>query len=105
MSAATLTAEVAREYLRDVEPMWRAFWFHMHLTAKNLEEFAAGLPKIDDATYNYHVIGQKNDLARWIREVIGDSVLARHLSEAKSKEEAAIMVATRVRELKHLTRA
>ncbi|MBI4458011.1 hypothetical protein HY633_03555 [Candidatus Uhrbacteria bacterium] len=104
MSAATLTAEVAQEYLRDVEPMWRAFWFHLHLVAKNLEEFAAGLGGIDDATYQYHVSGQKNDLARWVHEVIGDSVLARHLAGAKSKDEAADIVAARLAELKALTK-
>lgn len=105
MSAATLTAEVAQEYLRDVDPMWRSFWFHMHLVAKNLEEFAEGLRQVDDASYNEHVSGQKNDLARWVHEVVGDGVLARRLAAAASKEEAASIVADRVAELKGLTRS
>jgi len=100
MADEAISAEVAREYLRDVEPMWKAFWFHMHLVAKNLEEFAEGLGGISDEVFRYHTSGQKNDLARWVQEVIGDSVLARELSSVVSKEEAAEIVRTRVAALK-----
>ena len=100
MGERSISAEVAREYLRDVEPMWKAFWFHMHLVAKNLEEFAVGLSSITDEVFRYHTSGQKNDLAKWVQEVIGDSVLARELSSVVSKEEAAEIVRTRVATLR-----
>ena len=51
----------------------------MHSMAKNLEEFAAGLGEISDEVFVFHVSGQKNDLARWVREVVGDAVLAAEL--------------------------
>lgn len=87
-------------YLRNVEPMWRAFWFHMHLVAKNLEEFAEGVGTISDEVFAYHVSGQKNDLARWVQEVVGDSELASRLSQVKNQHEAAGIVSARLAELK-----
>ena len=92
--------DVARECLRDVDPMWKAFWFHMHLVAKNLEEFSEGLAHISDEVFAYHISGQKNDFAKWVREVISDGVLARELDNVTSKEEAAEVAAKRVAELK-----
>ncbi|MDD5251989.1 MAG: hypothetical protein PHT12_05135 [Patescibacteria group bacterium] len=100
MAEAPVSAEIAREYLRDVEPMWKAFWFHMHLVAKNLPEFADGLAQISDDVFAYHASGQKNDLAAWVQEVIGDAVLARQLRSARNKEESAKLAAERVVELK-----
>lgn len=100
MTSQSVSPATARMYLKDVEPMWRAFWFHMHLVAKNLEEFGAGVGTISDEVFEYHVSGQKNDLSRWVQEVIGDSTLAAGLAEVKSQHEAAAVVATRLAELK-----
>jgi hypothetical protein len=99
MGDGAVSAEIAREYLRDVQPMWKAFWFHMHLVAKNLEEFAEGLSQISDDVFAYHSSGQKNDLADWIHEVIGDSVLARQLRAVRTKDEASLVVHNRLVEL------
>jgi hypothetical protein len=96
-----ISAETAALYLKDVDPLWRAFWFHMHLMAKNLEEFADGLGMISDEVFAYHVSGQKNDLARWVQEVIGDAWLAQQLLAVKTKEEAADVVKERVAALEH----
>ena len=82
--------------------MWRAFWFHMHLMAKNLEEFADGLATIGDDVFAYHLGGQKNDLARWVQEVIGDSELAQELTHVRTKEEAARAARMRVTALKEI---
>lgn len=92
-------AKLASMYLRDVSPLWRAFWFHMHLMAKNLREFSDGLGTISDEVFAYHVGGEKNDLARWIQEVIGDASLARALSGVGTKEEAAAIVRERLAQL------
>ena len=85
MSEGYLTPEMAAGYLKDVEPRWRSFWFHMHLMAKNLAEFAAGLGQISDDVFVYHVSGQKNDLSRWVSEVVGDSELAHNLASLTIK--------------------
>jgi hypothetical protein len=95
-----ITEDIARDYLRDIEPRWRAFWFHMHLMAKNLEEFAAGMGEISDEVFAYHYSGQKNDFAGWIQEVVGDSVLARQMRAVSNKEEAAKALRERVAQLK-----
>lgn len=89
----------AETLLKDAEPMWRAFWFHMHLVAKNLREFAVGLGEISDDVFAYHVSGQKNDVSRWVREVVGDAPLAAALDGAFTREAAARLVAERVAEL------
>lgn len=95
----SVSPETARLYLKDVDPMWRAFWFHMHLMAKNLREFADGLGTISDDVFAYHVSGQKNDLARWVQEVVGDSELATTLTLVHDKEQAAAAAKARVAEL------
>ncbi|MFC1702981.1 DUF5752 family protein [Patescibacteria group bacterium] len=102
MSEESISQEIAKEYLRDIEPMWKAFWFHMHRSARNLEEFAEGMTRINDDIFREHASGQKNDFVRWVREVIGDSVLARELSSVDSKEEAAGIIRARVDELKRI---
>ncbi|MEY4723026.1 MAG: hypothetical protein RLZZ324_539 [Candidatus Parcubacteria bacterium] len=94
-----IAPETARTYLQDVEPLWRAYWFHMHLMAKNLREFADGLGVISDDVFDFHVSGQKNDLARWVREVIGDAELAALLDNVRTKEEAFALAKARVKDL------
>ncbi len=100
MAADIVSAETARKYLKDVEPMWRAFWFHMHLVAKNLEEFGVGVGTVSDEVFAYHVSGQKNDLSRWVIEVVGDSELGARLASVKNQHEAAATVRARLDELK-----
>ena len=102
MQHDTLTPELAREYLKDVSPLWRAYWFHMFSYAKNLREFADGLASVSDDIYEEHVSGQKNDLARWIQEVIGDSELGRDLERVTVKDDAIRVVRSRVEELQRL---
>ena len=96
----TVNAETARLYLKDVDPPWQGFWFHMHLVAMNLAQFADGLEQISDEVFAYHLGGQKNDLARWVQEVVGDAELAAALKNVQNKEEAARVTRNRVNELK-----
>lgn len=100
MNEEKVTEDIARIYLRDVKPMWKAFWFHMHLVAKNLDEFAAGMARISDEVFVYHASGQKNDFAAWVQEVIGDSILARRLEAVATREEALAVLRRRIDELK-----
>ena len=102
MTEQTVSAEIARTYLKDVSPMWKAFWFHMHSVARNLEEFAAGLGDLSEEVFSYHVDGQKNDLAAWVQGVIGDSVLARELAKVQDPREAHRVATERVEELKRV---
>jgi hypothetical protein len=99
MSEPQVTKDLAQHFLRDIEPRWKAFWFHMHLMAKNLTEFAVGMGDLTEEVYRYHCSGQKNDFVSWIQEVVGDSELARRLHSVDGKEEAARVVQARVKEL------
>ncbi len=98
-------AKTAKLYLKDVDPLWRAFWFHMNLMAKNLKEFGEGLGTISDEVFAYHCGGEKNDLARWVREVIGDAELAQALDSVKNQADAAALVNERVSMLAQAARA
>ena len=100
MPADKLSREIADDYLRTVDPPWRGFWLSMHLVAMNLVDFAHGLSLVDQHSFAEHVSGDKNDVARWVREVVGDGVLARRLNGVTTSAEAAIIVRTRVEELK-----
>ena len=95
-----VSRESAEYYLRNVEPKWKGFWLHMHLVAFNLEEFAAGLASISDEIFAYHVNPPKKDLAKWVREVVGDAELAQALDGVRTKEEVARLVRLRVEDLK-----
>lgn len=98
-----VTREAAEHYLRDVDPMWRAFWFHMHMVAKNLEEFRDGMGKIDDSVFEYHARSHDNDFSRWVREVVGDGALAERLERVMTRQEALSVLTERVAELKAVT--
>lgn len=74
----------------------------MHSVAKNLEEFAEGIGGMSDAVFAYHVSGQKNDLAKWVREVVGDSMLSAELEKIKTREEAQMIAQARVAELRRI---
>lgn len=90
----------AQGFLNDVDPLWRSFWFHMHLMARNLTEFATGLDEISEDVYDYHVSGHKNEIARWVQEVIGDAELSRALTDVPNHGEAARLVRERISELR-----
>jgi hypothetical protein len=94
--------DTARNYLHDVEPMWRAFWFHPHLMAKNLEEFLAGLKEIDAGVYLYHARGHKNDFSKWVREVVGDGELADKLEKVRIREDAIRIAEQHIKALKKI---
>jgi|GEM_PF-2568925 len=96
--------EAARHYLRDIEPKWRGFWFHMHLPAMSLREFVAGLDKIDDNVYIYHVKGHDNAMAAWMQEVVGDIVLAEALRSAPDRAAASAAANLRLREIEAVVR-
>ncbi|MFH2062935.1 MAG: hypothetical protein ABIJ46_02155 [bacterium] len=102
MSVIDTDRETAEQYLSDVEPAWRSFWFGPQLMARNLEQFSAGLDRIDDQTYDFHVRGHERQLSRWMREVVGDGALADELDRVRTRDEAAAVVRQRVAELRRL---
>jgi len=80
-----ITAEQAKSFLRQLEPE-RSFWVNNGSVLNNLEELSSELRSIEPEKFSHHVNKERNDFATWINEVIGDEVLARNLSKAKTQK-------------------
>jgi hypothetical protein len=74
----------------------RRFYCHDGKILNNLYELKNALEKMNHACYNHHVTNEKNDFARWVREVLGDDKLANELSKVTSQKEASLFVKDRI---------
>ncbi len=93
----------AKKILSTVQPD-KAFWVNNGPILKSLEEFAAALKKLKPEQFLHHVNKQKNDFAKWISEVVGDTILAQRIRVLKTKEAMAKAVQQRISALKQLTK-
>lgn len=91
----------AKKILSAVQPD-RAFWVNNGPIIKSLEEFAASVGKLKPEQFMHHVNRQKNDFARWISEVVGDSILAQRIRVLKTGEAMAKAARQRMDALKKL---
>jgi hypothetical protein len=55
------------------------FWAHSGHICCNLAELKNALEAMRDEAFTYHVNKNKNDLAKWVEEVIKDKTLAKKL--------------------------
>lgn len=94
-----LTNEEAAALLADANEEWKAFWFSHGAVAKNLGELAGILGTMTDEQFTHHVNPEKNDLAAWVDEVIGDQTLAAKLRLLRTQAATHTMVTRRVSEL------
>jgi len=60
------------------------FWFCDGSIARNLEDLKNVLLKMDKKCFIYHVNKEKNDFSIWVKEVLGDDVLADKLKKSKT---------------------
>lgn len=67
---------------------------------RNMAELADGLNSMSDEIFSYHFNCDKHDFSNWAKDVIGDEELARDLAEPITRFEVAIIVSTRVEDLK-----
>jgi predicted metal-dependent HD superfamily phosphohydrolase len=88
----------ARKILADVPPE-KAFYCHEDGYFQNLQQLLAGLENLPDDIYSYHVNPDNNDFANWIRDVIGDTKLARDMIKAPDRAAAVKAVSSRVKYL------
>ncbi len=93
----------AKKILSAVQPD-KAFWVNNGPILKSLWEFAASVGKLKPEQFLHHVNRQKNDFAKWIREVIGDNTLAQRIRILKTKEAMAKAVQQRIDSLKKLVK-
>jgi hypothetical protein len=62
----------------------------------NIYELKAALGKMHSSAYRHHVTEEKNDFARWVRDVLGDDKLAGDLAKSPEQKEAFGIVADRI---------
>ena len=90
--------------LSDVAPE-KCFWVNNGPIIKNIQELPQVLRSLDDVKYKHHVNENKNDFAKWVNDVLGDIVLAKELSNAKTKSAMLKKVSERVEYLKKIVKA
>jgi hypothetical protein len=94
-----MTRSVAEVLLGDV-PEEKRFWSSDGRYLKNLEELKDALEQMAEETFSYHSSETKTDFSNWVKDVVGDEKLSRDLLKSTTKEQAARVVAERVRWLK-----
>ncbi|MCX6002136.1 MAG: hypothetical protein NTY79_06350 [Chloroflexi bacterium] len=87
--------EDAQRVLRSV-PDVKRFYCHDGEILNNIYELKAVLGKMHAPAYRHHVTDEKNDFARWVREVLGDDKLAGDLVKYQEQKEAFRIVADRI---------
>ncbi|MFW5891321.1 MAG: hypothetical protein ACOCUI_03800 [bacterium] len=80
----------------------KTFWFVSGESANSLESIVDKLKTITNDIFDYHVNSDKNDIASWIKFVIGDNELANKLKITLTKKQFADTISKRVKELKKL---
>ena len=85
--------------LADV-PEDKAFWCYGGEIFKNLQELAVALEHMSDEAFQHHVTEHNNDFSNWVRNVLGDTTLAKQLNQATDKNKAASRIQARIKSLK-----
>lgn len=98
---AQFRSRLAARALRCLPPD-TAFHFHSGsrftgYSAHSLKEFSRLLEFVSDEVFRFHQ--ERGDFSRWITEVLGDTTLAKSITQCTQPNEAAYMVKERVREL------
>lgn len=85
----------AQRVLRHV-PDEKRFYCHDGKILNNIFELKSALETMQAHTYNHHVTDEKNDFARWVREVLVDDKLAHDLLKCPDNKEATRIVTERI---------
>lgn len=94
-----LNSDEAHKFLSDIHDQ-RAFWVNNGPVIKNLDELKLALRKMDQKTFMHHLNKEKNDFAKWISDVVGDSILGNSIARAKSQKSAEKKVEFRIKQLR-----
>ena len=80
---------------QDITPK-EYFYLHEGGSLKNFEDLFAALQDMPEHVFLHHVNEEKNDFARWSRDVFGEVALARKLDTTKSIGQIRKIVFTRL---------
>jgi len=87
--------EDAQRVLRHV-PDVKRFYCHDGEILNNIYDLKTALGKMHSSTYRHHVTEEKNDFARWVREVLGDDKLSHDMAKCQDQKETAAAVSERI---------
>jgi len=76
------------------------FWACDGRVMRNLEDLHKALKEMPEDVFRYHVNKEKNDFAKWIREVLKDSQLASQSRRLKTRLTFVKKTEARLKELK-----
>jgi hypothetical protein len=85
----------AQRLLADVSGE-KIFWVNNGKALHNMKELGEGLKTMSDDTYFYHANEQKHDFFNWVKDAIGDEILAGNLREASNRTQAIRAVSSRI---------
>lgn len=85
----------AQRVLRHV-PDEKRFYCHDGKILNNIYELKIALDEMHTHTYNHHVTDEKNDFARWVREVLIDDKLSNEMVKCTCSKDAAQIVSERI---------
>ena len=89
---------MSKTFLEDVEN-GKEFLVKDGRVVRNLKELAQVIKEIPLEIFLHHVNEEKNDFADWIKQVIGDFVLANRIKRFRSRSSISRLIERRVLEL------
>ncbi|MFH1209877.1 MAG: DUF5752 family protein [archaeon] len=86
--------------LADCKPEF-AFWMCNGNIERNVYELLSAIKASDDWVFKYHVNfdNHKNDFAKWIRDALGDKILADRLENILDKNRYIKVIERRIKQL------
>ena len=93
-----LTKSQKRRKGMKTSPEETSFSLNDGTNIRNLMQLAEAMGSISHETYSHHVNEERNDFSAWIRDVLGEKILAKNLVEVSDKTNAQITI------LKHLVK-
>ena len=93
--------KVVREKALADCPHNQSFWTSNGVVCRNIYELVSDLLSMNDDTFRYHLDrnSRKNDFANWIRNVLGDKVLAERLHAITDRNLYTDVIKERIKEL------
>jgi hypothetical protein len=79
-------------------PVEKCFWINNGSVCRNIYELRDSIKALNNYYFVYHVNSNKNDFAIWIREVLGDEVLAKRLESVKDKDLFVDIISQRIKD-------
>ncbi|HEY4517641.1 MAG TPA: hypothetical protein VJI74_02025 [Candidatus Paceibacterota bacterium] len=70
----------------------QCFWTCSGMVISNLAVLRDTLARMSDEEYAYHANREKNDFAKWVKEILHDPLCAKALLKARNRKAAAAAV-------------